>query len=141
MRALRNRTLVAVVGAGALAAATSGAVAAVTAPAANAAPVTSAPTAGKTGTFTGATSTLNKYTPTTVTIKVVRGKVTNVSVRVTPKDPATVAINKGAIPRLTKDAVKKQSAKKVSNVSGASLTTKAFKQSLQSALSKAGLRG
>ncbi len=55
--------------------------------------------------------------------------------------PASVVINKDSIPKLTQEAVSAQSAKKVAVVSGASLTSAAFKQSLQSALTKAGIKG
>lgn len=99
------------------------------------------PLAKKSGMFTGATSTSNQYTPTTVVIKVVKGSVKSVTVKVSPTDPASVTINADAVPQLVQQALVAQSAKKVTGVSGASLTTNAFKQSLQSALTKAGIKG
>jgi uncharacterized protein with FMN-binding domain len=133
MRTIEKRAIRAALGTGAVAALAVG----VGAPAAQAVQVEGA----KSGTFTGATSQANHYTPTTVTVKVVKGKVTKVTVNVSPTDPASIAINQDAIPQLTQAAIAAQSAKKVAAVSGASLTSAAFKQSLQSALIKAGIKG
>ncbi len=137
MRTLSKRARTTIISTGALAAAVTSAVAGIAAPIASAAEHA----AGQSGTFVGATSKANKYTPTTVTIKVVKGKVAKVTVKVSPTDPASVVINKDSIPTLTQEAVAAQSAKKVAAVSGASLTSAAFKQSLQSALTKAGIKG
>ena len=133
MRTFDNRTVRALLGTGALATIAMG----VAAPAVHA----SEPAAGKSGSFTGKTSTSNKYTPTTVTIKVSKGKVTKVTVKVSPTDPVSVVINRDNIPKLVQAAIAAQSAKKLAAVSGASLTSAAFKQSLQSALTKAGIKG
>lgn len=133
MRTLDSRAVRTLLGTGAIATVAMGV----------AAPVVHAvePAGGKSGSFTGATSKANKYTPTTVTIKVSNGKVTKVTVKVNPTDPASKVINKDNIPKLVQEALATQSAKKVAVVSGASLTSTAFKQSLQSALSKAGIKG
>jgi uncharacterized protein with FMN-binding domain len=138
MRTLSKRTRATIISTGAIAATLTSTVACIAAPVVSAAE--SAAT-GSSGTFVGATSKSNKYTPTTVTIKVSKGKVTKVTVKVSPTDPASVVINKDAIPKLTQEALAAQSAKKVAVVSGASLTSAAFKQSLQSALTKAGIKG
>ena len=138
MRTLSMRARTTIISTGAIAAALTSTAAGFAAPMASAAEQAAT---GQTGSFAGATSKANKYTPTTVTIKVVKGKVTKVTVKVTPTDPASVVINKDSIPKLTQEAVAAQSAKKVAVVSGASLTSAAFKQSLQSALTKAGIKG
>lgn len=95
--------------------------------------------AGKTsGTFTGKTSHANKYGPVKVSIVVSKGRIVKVNVPVYPKHSASGPINKSAIPQLRREVLASQSAS-VSQISGASLTVKAFKKSLQSAMVKAGL--
>jgi len=90
------------------------------------------------GTFTGAASKLNPYGPVQVRIVVVNSKITTVTAPQYPTAGDSASINKKAIPKLCSETIVAQSAK-IASVSGASLTSPAFKQSLQSALTLAGL--
>ena len=84
-------------------------------------------------------STNTAYGPVQVSVNVKGGKLVSVSTPVYPKEtPKSTQINNKAIPKLQKAAVKKQSAN-ITNISGATYTTKGFKKSLQAALKKAGL--
>ena len=72
-----------------------------------------------------------------VQVTIASGKIATVSFLDYPQDRGTSrAINPEAIPLLTQEAIKAQSAN-VSGVSGASDTSAAFRQSLAVALSKA----
>lgn len=90
----------------------------------------------KDGTFLGAVSSRNKYGPVQVSITVTGGKLTGVSTPKYPNIGESRQINARAVPILESRAITAQSAN-IAAVSGASLTSPAFKQSLQSALSKA----
>jgi len=89
------------------------------------------------GSFTGAVSKLSPFGNVQVKIIVSGGKITSVSAPVYPAGGRSGSINRHAIPILCREAVTAQSAS-VASVSGASYTSPAFKQSLQSALTKAG---
>jgi uncharacterized protein with FMN-binding domain len=103
------------------------------APSTPAAPTTSAP-AGKSGTFTGATSN-TQYGPVDVTVTLVNGKITNASGSLEGQGDS---IGQNALPVLNGEAVSAQSAS-ISAVSGASYTSQGYIQSLQSALDQAGI--
>jgi uncharacterized protein with FMN-binding domain len=65
-------------------------------------------------------------------------RMTNVSVvQLNETDPRSQSIDDSAVPQLTQEAVAAQSAK-IDGVSGASYTSQAYEQSLQSALDKLG---
>ncbi|AVT39890.1 FMN-binding protein [Plantactinospora sp. BB1] len=72
-----------------------------------------------------------------MTIKVSGGKVTDADATYPDEDPTSASINEGAIPKLRQQSLAATSASKVNTVSGASLTSAAYKASLQSALDKA----
>lgn len=81
------------------------------------------------------------YGPVQVTITVAGTRITNVTATA-PKDyPESVQINRHAVPILDREALQAQSVSGVHKVSGASLTSKAFKASLKSAMTQAGLPG
>ncbi|GIG90781.1 FMN-binding protein [Plantactinospora endophytica] len=90
----------------------------------------------KDGTFAGATANYD-YGAIKVTITVAGGKVTDADATYPDEDPTSASINEGAIPKLRQQALAATSASKVNTVSGASLTSAAYKASLQSALDKA----
>lgn len=95
-------------------------------------------TATKARTVTG-TSVSTPFGPVQVSVRVVAGKVTKVTPIAYPRsDPRSAQINAYAIPVLQKQALAAQSAS-IAGVSGASYSSNAFAQSLQSALTKAGL--
>lgn len=95
-------------------------------------------TATKARTVTG-TSVGTPFGPVQVSVRVVAGKVTKVTPIAYPRsDPRSAQINAYAIPVLQKQALAAQSAR-LAGVSGASYSSNAFAQSLQSALTKAGL--
>ncbi|MGI5211697.1 FMN-binding protein [Plantactinospora sp. CA-290183] len=87
------------------------------------------------GTFAGAGATY-AYGSIKVTVTVSDGKVSDVDASYPDDDPTSVGINTGAIPRLRQATLAAQSAD-ISTVSGASLTSAAYRASLQSALDKA----
>ncbi|AVT31355.1 FMN-binding protein [Plantactinospora sp. BC1] len=100
-------------------------------------PPAKAPAGGlKDGTFVGATANYD-YGAIKVTIKVSGGKVTGADATYPDEDPTSASINEGAIPKLRQQSLAATSASKVNTVSGASLTSAAYKASLQSALDKA----
>ncbi|WP_422772991.1 FMN-binding protein [Plantactinospora sp. WMMC1484] len=90
----------------------------------------------KNGTFTGATANYD-YGAIKVTITVSGGKITKADATYPDEDPTSAGINEGAIPKLRQQTLAATSASKVNTVSGASLTSAAYKASLQSALDKA----
>lgn len=88
------------------------------------------------GTFKGSTVS-TKYGPLQATITVSGGRITAVTVPTTPaNDRKSVAINASAVPRLVQATLTAQSSK-VSNVSGATYTSTAYRTSLQAAIDAA----
>jgi uncharacterized protein with FMN-binding domain len=88
------------------------------------------------GTYTG-TSVTTRYGPVQVQITVSGGQITAVTVPVYPSnDSKSRSINATAVPKLVQSTLTAQSAS-VSSVSGATYTTNAYKQSLQSAIDQA----
>jgi uncharacterized protein with FMN-binding domain len=68
------------------------------------------------------------------------GKVTEVSVaKANVTDPRSESIDEAALPQLREEALSAQSSQ-INGVSGASYTSAAYKQSLQSALDKLGIK-
>ncbi len=117
-----------------------GAQAAVTAPAPiPATGATAAPTASsgyKDGTYTGQSVDVN-WGLVQVQATVQRGKIANVQFLQYPNERDTsVRINSFAVPQLEQEAIQAQSAN-VDIVSGATLTSEGFQQSLQDALNQA----
>jgi uncharacterized protein with FMN-binding domain len=124
----------------------------------SAATSTSAQTSGSTQTSTTSSSSATKATSTTaaaaaaktatgtdvgyqygdleVKVTMRNGKITDVSVvKLDVTDPRSQSIDEAAIPELRTEALSAQSAK-IDGVSGASYTSAAYAQSLQSALDK-----
>jgi uncharacterized protein with FMN-binding domain len=88
------------------------------------------------GTYTGLTANAF-YGQVQVQVTIANGKITSVTFLNYPQDRRTSArINSYAVPQLQSEAVQAQSAN-VDIVSGATLTSEAFMQSLQSALNSA----
>jgi uncharacterized protein with FMN-binding domain len=102
---------------------------------------TPAPASGgsaKSGTFTGQ-SIFNGYGNVQVQITVANGKVTDVQALQLPTDRAYSAqISQYVAPILRSEALQAQSAQ-ISLISGATFTSEAYAQSLQSALQQAGV--
>jgi uncharacterized protein with FMN-binding domain len=106
----------------------------------------STPTPKPTSTHAAATTThytggvsQTKYGPMQVRISVTSHKITNVvAVKITNRDSKSVQISNRAVPILRSEVLKAQSAH-VSNVSGATYTTRGYLSSLQSAINAAGL--
>lgn len=95
-------------------------------------------TATTDGTFTG-TSVNTRFGPVQVQITVSGGQMTAADAIVYPNsDGKDVMINSRAIPVLSSEAVSAQSAT-IDSVSGATYTSQAYMQSLQSALDQAGI--
>ena len=104
------------------------------------APATNSPqtssSAYRDGTYTGASEDAY-YGNVQVAVTVSGGKITNVKFLQYPNDRNTsVMINMQAMPYLTQEAIQAQSAQ-VDGVSGATQTSRAFIESLRSALSQA----
>lgn len=99
---------------------------------------TPAPATGATdGTYTG--STINtRFGPVQVQVTISGGAITDVTaLQLTNSDGRSVQISNRAAPILASEVLASQSAQ-VSNVGGATYTTQAYLQSLQSALDQAG---
>lgn len=97
---------------------------------------TSGSTSYKDGTYTGPTVT-HPYGAVTVTVTISGGKITNVTANaVSDGDRRSQSIDSQAVPLMKSEVLAANSAK-VSTISGATYTTKAYITSLQSALSKA----
>ncbi len=114
---------------------------AATTPSAPSATVTGAPVApGVSGTFTGATASIAQGHGTLrVVVVLVNGRITSATGTLLTNDGSeTRSINANAIPQYDAKAVTANSAT-ITKVSGASLTWTAYKSSLQSALTQAGL--
>lgn len=91
------------------------------------------------GTYKGEAVQVRNFGVMQVEITTANGKVTDItSLQVPDWDRKSEMINSYAVPQLTASALKSQSAD-VSYISGATFTSRAFAQSLQSALTKAGL--
>lgn len=94
---------------------------------------------GATGTFTG-NSVNTPFGPMQVAVVLRAGQIVDVSAITYPdRDPKSKELAGRAVPLMRQEVLKTQSTE-VSAVSGASYTCKAFLDSLQSALSKAGRR-
>jgi uncharacterized protein with FMN-binding domain len=103
-----------------------------------AAPRTTAPAAGKSGSFTGTVAS-TMYGPVQVSITVASGKLTNVKVLQVPDNGRYEEnIVAQAIPELTSEALSAQSAR-IDSISGATFTSQGYMTSLQSALDQAGI--
>lgn len=92
------------------------------------------------GTFLGLANNSNPYGTMQVQITVVNGVITAVTTPVYPTTSDSYDINTKALPILQNEAVVAQSSV-IASVSGASYSSKAFKESLQSAIVLAGLPG
>ena len=102
------------------------------------APVTTPKAAGVSGTFTGDAGN-TRYGPVQVQITVVNGKITNAVALTYPTGSfRDQQINQQAIPYLIQETLAAQSAN-IQGVGGASYTSQGWADSLQSALTKAGL--
>jgi uncharacterized protein with FMN-binding domain len=89
------------------------------------------------GSFTG--SNVNfRFGSIQVTIAVDNGKITDVKANATPHAARSIFIDQQALPILRHEVLKAQSAS-IDTVSGATLTTEAYVQSLQAALQTAGM--
>ena len=89
------------------------------------------------GTWTG-TEVSEPWGPFQVQVVVSGGKITNVSVVESPGDRHSSRINNVAVPLLNESTLAKQSAN-IDMVSGATVTSNGYLESLQSALDSAGL--
>ncbi len=88
------------------------------------------------GTYAGDTFT-NKWGPIQVQVTISNGAITDVTALQTPtKDAKSVRINDRAVPQLNTETVTAQSAQ-IDIVSGATYTSKGYRQSIQSALDAA----
>lgn len=94
-----------------------------------------APTGLKSGTYPGA-GYRHQYGTVTVTITVSGGVVTNANATY-PSSGQSGEINGAAVPKLNSEAVAAKTSASLSTVSGATLTSNAYRLSLQSALDKA----
>jgi uncharacterized protein with FMN-binding domain len=91
-----------------------------------------------TKTYTGSVAS-TRWGPVQVEITVAAGKITNVSVLQQPNgNPKDTEINDYALPILVQDTLSAQSAN-IDMVSGATVTSDGYVQSLQAALDEAGL--
>jgi uncharacterized protein with FMN-binding domain len=101
-------------------------------------PVTTAttPTAATTVQSVTGQTALMKYGPIQVAITVAAGQITDVTTLQQPTDRKSTRINSSALPELASEAVTAQSAN-VHVVSGATYTSDAYRQSLQSAIDTA----
>ncbi|TFB98626.1 FMN-binding protein [Cryobacterium sp. MDB1-18-2] len=101
------------------------------------APAAPAPAARPTGTFTGS-SVQTRFGPVQVSVTIANGTITEVTaLQLTNDGGRSVAISAQAAPILRSEVLSAQSAK-VSNVSGATYTTRGYLTSLQAALDTAG---
>jgi uncharacterized protein with FMN-binding domain len=72
------------------------------------------------------------------TLTVRSGKITNVSITAPQDNPTSQYINQQVVPMLRSETLQAQSAN-INGISGATVTSDAYYQSLQNALSKAGI--
>lgn len=109
------------------------------APSGSAAPSAAATATARSGTFTG-DSADTRWGPVQVQITVTNGTVTAVTAVDYPQNNGRdIEINSYAVPQLNQEATAARSAT-IDTVSGATVTSDGYIQSLQSALDKAGLR-
>ena len=95
-------------------------------------------TSGKATTVTGDT-VATEWGPVQVSLTVSGGRITDVAVPVYPSgNPKDAEINGYALPVLVRETLDQQSAR-IDMVSGATVTSTGYLQSLQSALDRAGL--
>ena len=87
------------------------------------------------GTYTGAAYS-NEFGSWTVTVTITDGQITDVTASTTAQDHHSQGINTQAVPRLRTQVLTAQSAH-VDTISGATLTSKSYLSSLQSALDEA----
>ncbi|MDH5278707.1 MAG: FMN-binding protein [Actinomycetota bacterium] len=92
------------------------------------------------GTFLGLANDANPYGTMQVQIVVTNSVITAVTTPVYPNTGDSKDINAKALPKLQQEAIVAQSSK-IASVSGATYSSNAFKQSLQSAIVLAGLPG
>jgi uncharacterized protein with FMN-binding domain len=115
-----------------------GSSAAAAAPTATPAATNSTSGATKSGTYTGSV-VQTQYGAIQVQLTVASGTITNVQALKYPSDnPHSSSINQYALPTLIQEALQTQSAQ-INAVSGATYTSQGFVQSLQSALTQAGV--
>lgn len=103
----------------------------------SAATATPHPTTVTTHTITGP-AVDDPYGVVQATITVTGRKITNVSITAPEDNPRSASINSYAVPALRTETLQAQSAN-VSLISGATLTSEAYVQSLQAALQSAGM--
>ena len=87
------------------------------------------------GTYTGSAYS-NEFGSWTVTVTIADGQITDVTASTTAQDHHSQGINTQAVPRLRTQVLTAQSAQ-VDTISGATLTSKSYLSSLQSALDEA----
>ena len=87
------------------------------------------------GTYTGSAYS-NEFGSWTVTVTIADGQITDVTASTTAQDRRSQGINTQAVPRLRTQVLTAQSAH-VDTISGATLTSKSYLSSLQSALDEA----
>lgn len=98
---------------------------------------TATPTSDTSGTFAGP-QIQSRFGPVQVTLVVENGQITDVKVSNTPDTARSVVIQNQAVPLLKQEVLKAQGGG-IHMISGATVTSRAFEQSLQSALTKAGI--
>jgi uncharacterized protein with FMN-binding domain len=99
-------------------------------------PAGTAATAVSTGSFTGPIIS-TQWGPVQVKVTIAGGRLTDVTALMTPNSHRrSVAINQRATPILREEALTAQSAQ-IDTVSGATITSEAYSQSLQAALDRA----
>jgi uncharacterized protein with FMN-binding domain len=110
-----------------------------TLPKASAAPAgpTSKKASNVSGTFSGP-AVSDPFGTVQTTVTVAQGKITNVSITAPKNNPVSANINSQAVPYLRTETLTAQSAS-INSISGATLTSQAYVQSLQVALKSAGL--
>jgi uncharacterized protein with FMN-binding domain len=89
------------------------------------------------GTFEGP-QIQSRFGPVQVTLSVQNGQITEVKVSNAPDTARSILIQDQAVPLLKQEVLKAQSAS-IHMISGATITSRAFEQSLQGALDKANL--
>ena len=87
------------------------------------------------GTYTGSAYS-NEFGSWTVTVTIADGQITDVTASTTAQDHHSQGINTQAVPRLRTQVLSAQSAH-IDTISGATLTSKSYLSSLQSALDEA----